>query len=136
MLKKHLFLVCLSIFTANTFILSAEEPASDKESVINLESANLEYNLGDVKKDTIISKTIKIRNKLDEAIYIKEAVSTCECTEIKVEPQKVEKGEFFQAQITFNSQDFNQGSTERIVYILTDSLKYELIHFKISANIT
>jgi hypothetical protein len=137
-MKKFTYLlVFIFILTASTYALALKDKTKAvKEEVINLESTNLKYDFGAVEKDKITKKTIKIRNKLDEALEIKSAESGCECIDIDIKPQKVKRGGIFEAEITFDSAGLDQNQyLEEVVYILTGNMEYELIHLVVSVNI-
>ena len=125
------------ILTASTYALALKDKAKvAKEEAINLESTNLKYNFGAAEKDKITKKTIKIKNKLDEALEIKSAESGCECIDIDVKPQKVARGGTFEAEITFNSEGLSQNQyLEEVVYILTGNMEYELIRLVVLVSI-
>ncbi|MDD5006310.1 MAG: DUF1573 domain-containing protein [Candidatus Omnitrophica bacterium] len=131
------FLPCLFILVFCVNILHSEEKKenSAKDEVINLETSNLEYNIGNIGKGQIINRVIRIRNKLTEAIDISDARSTCDCVKLSVTPQIVEKGGIFEAEITFDDSGMD-GDVQEVVYILTNNMKYELIRLVISAKIT
>ena len=129
MRKIIYILICLTIFMVNIKLTTAEY-ISQEEYFLDLDSTNLEFSLGEVEKNSIIRERIKIINKLDEPLTVKEARSTCECLQIYVEPQIVEKGGIFEAKITIDTIGFTQ-DIEEVVYILTDNMNYELIRLAI-----
>lgn len=126
-----LVLLCFLVVTTNARALSSKK----RERIITMESANFEYNFGEVPKDKIIRETIKIKNKLNEVIHIKEAQSSCECLLAEVQSQTVRRNGIFELKITFDPKGYS-GKVESIVYIITDNLKYELIRLEIILNIS
>lgn len=134
MRKNIFFLIFIFILTTSVYALSSKD---NKDEVLSLELNSLRYDFGAVEKDKITKKTVKIRNKLGEAIDIKSGESTCECVLIYIKPQKVEKNGVFQAEISFDSKDLGANQyLEEVVYILTGSEKYELIKIVISFKVT
>jgi hypothetical protein len=132
MVRKFFILVCLFIFSINVYALASDK----KDKILSLESTNLEYNLDNINADETIEKTIKIKNKLNEDLIIKEGRTTCECIKITVKRQVVKRNEIFEAEIMFDSSGMSKGTNiEEVVYILTDNRKYELIRLAILATI-
>ncbi len=137
--RRISFLLLISFFllAANFNVLSFGEEHEEVEGeipIINLESTNLEYSLGYIQKDAVTKRTIKIRNKLEEEIEIVDVRSTCDCINIVIEPETIERNSIFEAKIIFDSTGIVQ-EAEEIVYILTKSMKYELIRFVVIAKI-
>ncbi|MFC1645970.1 DUF1573 domain-containing protein [Candidatus Omnitrophota bacterium] len=131
-MKKIFFvLLCFYILTNNVNAFSLED--SNRGKVLNLESNNLEYDLGSIERDEIKNETIEIRNRLDESLVITEARSICECVKIYVKPQIVGKGEIFEVEFTLDSTGIKH-DIEEVVYILTENMNYELIRFVILAD--
>lgn len=124
-------LLCFYIFTNSTNAFSLGD--NNQVKILNLESNNLEYNLGSIKRGQIIEEAIKVRNRLEESLVINEARSTCECVKIYVEPQIVEKGEIFEVEFTLDSTGIRH-DIEVVVYILTENMNYEFIRFVILAE--
>jgi len=133
------FLLLISFFllAANINVLSFGEDAEEDKreiQIINLESTNLEYSLGYIQKDAVTKKTIKIRNKLEEEIEIVDVRATCDCINIVIEPETIERNGIFEAEIIFDSTGLAQ-EAEEVVYILTKSMKYELIRLVVIGEI-
>lgn len=126
------FILCFFILTISTFAFSAE--IKEEISEINLDSTNLEFNLGNVNKSDIVYTTIQIRNKLDEPLQIIEARSSCECIEIYTSPQIVDKDGIFEVEIAFDTEGVS-GDVEEVLYIVTENIKYELIRLVVLATI-
>ncbi|MBL7130058.1 MAG: DUF1573 domain-containing protein [Candidatus Omnitrophica bacterium] len=134
MIRAISVLVCLFILATSANALSLKN--KDRQQIINLESTNLEYNLGSVGKDKIINRTIKIRNKLEETLVISKVRSTCECIKIYAKPQILDRGGIFEIEIAFDTTGINYGTNvEEVVYILTDNMDYEFIRLVILATI-
>lgn len=131
--RKILPVFCWLFFAIN-IIFSSLSLAEEDSQVINLETSNLEYYLGDTPKGGIIRKTVRIRNGLNEALKISDVKSTCDCIGAKVQPQTVEKGVIFQIEVVLDSTGLS-GDVEEVLYILTQNLKYELIRLVVSAAI-
>jgi len=124
-------LIFLLVISISVDIFSAEDK---KIPLISLESTNLEYHFGSIETGKIAKKVVGIRNKLDQPLAIREARSICECIDVDVEPQILERGESLEVEITLDATGISQ-EIEEIVYILTDNMEYELIRFVISATI-
>lgn len=132
MMRAIIVFVCFIIFIPNVYALSPEK--NKEEQIISLESGNLEYNLGQLPMDKIIKKTVKIKNKLNQELKIKDARSSCDCMEVKLLPQIVKKNGIFEVEIVFDTTGIS-GDKESLVYILTDDANYELIRFEIFSNV-
>ena len=126
-----LILLCF-IFAAYTLAFSAE--IKEESSEINLDSTSLEFNLGNINMGDTINKTIVIRNKLNEALQIKEAISICECIRIYTKPQMVDKDGIFEVDINFDTTGLSD-DVEEVVYIIIENMKYEIIRLAIMATI-
>jgi len=127
-----IFLFCFFTITINTDSFSLNN--DDKETIISLESSNLEYNLGKVEKDKIINKVVRIRNKLDQAIAINSVRSTCECIKVYSEPKTVDRNDLFDIEITLDTKGMID-NIEEVVYVLTENKDYQIIRFVILASI-
>ena len=137
--RRISFLLLISFFllAANFNVLSFGEEHEEVEGeipIINLESTNLEYSLGYIQKDAVTKRTIKIRNKLEEEIEIVDVRSTCDCINIVIESQTVKRDGIFGAEIIFDSTGLAQ-EVEEVVYILTKSMKYELIRLVVIGEV-
>jgi hypothetical protein len=116
--------------------VSTASPEYERQGyTVDLETTNLEYSLGRIEKNSIIREIVKVVNELDEPLTLKEARSTCECIQVYVEPQIVEKGELFEVKVAFNTIGMNQGDIDEIAYIMTGNRNYELIRLVISATV-
>jgi hypothetical protein len=136
MMRMLYVLACFFLVVANVSALSLQN--KDDAGIVNLESSNLEYKLGIVKRGEVVKKTIKIENKLNEAIEIKSARVTCDCMEVNANPQMVKKNGIFELGILFDSAGIDKDikELEEVVYILTTNKKYEIIRLVILATIT
>lgn len=125
--KKAVYLLIIVFLVAGGVRALAYKDKSGEE-ILNLDSATLRYDFGVVEKDSVIKKTLTIRNALNRAIEIKSAQSTCECISAILKPQKVKRGGVFEVEITFDSSGLDKHQyLEEVVYILTSDKDYELI---------
>jgi len=128
-----LILICICI-VANTAEAALASKDTEAVPVIDLHSSDLEYSLLNCKKDAVTKEVIKIRNQLDEPLEIQWARSTSEYIKVNIEPQTVEKGGVFDAEIIFDSTGLDK-EAELTVYIQTDSKKTEVIIFVVLVEI-
>jgi hypothetical protein len=133
MLRIITFLICFLILTTSVRALWLDDNV--KEKIINLESTNIKYNFGSLEKDKIIQRTVRIKNKLNQPLSIKEARSACECIKAHADSVILDKDEIMDVEIIINTHDMGR-SIEEVVYILVDNIDYELIRLIISAAIT
>lgn len=132
--KRFVFvLVCFFLFVWSAGALSLRQNIS-KGSIVKLESTSLTHDIGRVKKDSVTTKTILLVNKLDRALNIQEARSSCGCMRVKLVPKTLERNGIIELEITLDTVGF-QDEMESVIYILTDDMKYELISLTIISHI-
>jgi len=134
-MKKLIYLlICFLVFISNANAVSFEHGEIEK-ILLKLESQNITYDMGEVKKDTIIRKVLVIKNKLDRALRLKEARSSCECMDAFMASKTIERNGIVEIQMELDTTGFI-GYNEDVIYILTDDLKYEVISVRIRTHIS
>ena len=129
-MKQFLFvLICSFLCVCNACASSAKQDAPSIP-IIKLDSTSLVYDIGGVKKDSVSVVTLRIQNKLDRALNIREVRSSCDCVQVAYAPQTLKRNGIAELKITFDTTDLKD-ETESAIYILTDDMKYEVISLKI-----
>jgi len=122
----------LFIFTLVSIFLYQEVGLPQGEIVVDIASTNVEYDLGLIKADEVVEVKIFFRNKLDEELILKNILSDCECLEANSDSIKVPRNGVFAIPIKINTSGYS-GETNFMLYLITESKKYNLIKIVIYA---
>ena len=107
---------------------------NNMEKIVNIESTNVEYDLGELPPDTIIQTTLRLRNMLDEDLVLKEILSGCECLDALIVPKKVKKGGIFEIEIKLDLSGYFQDGTYEL-FLVTKNKKYGFIQIMLSSRV-
>jgi uncharacterized cupredoxin-like copper-binding protein len=99
-----------------------------------IQLSKLEHDFGTIKQETVVKKTVAIKNIGNSALIIIDVQTSCGCTGTKVDKTTIQPGEEGSLEIMFNSGSYN-GIITRTIIIHTNDPKNEKITFKITAHV-
>lgn len=133
-MRRFIFiLICSFLFVCNACASSTKQSAPSAP-IVKLDSANIVCDIGGVKKESVSTKIIRIQNKLERALTIREVRSSCACVEAALAAQTLARNGIAELTITLNTVGYND-EAESVIYILTEDMRYELISLKIISHI-
>ncbi|GAA3560982.1 hypothetical protein GCM10022395_09590 [Snuella lapsa] len=106
---------------------------NDKKSAMELEVKNRKYNFGDVKQDTLISKTFILKNVSKRDIKLNISSTSCICTEAKLNKNSLAPNEEAQLIMKFNTE--GKIGESKVYTIIDSNTEQQFYRFLIFGNV-
>ncbi|WP_345004703.1 DUF1573 domain-containing protein [Snuella lapsa] len=124
-MKKLLFFCLLPVMMCGQ--------TNDKKSAMELEVKNRKYNFGDVKQDTLISKTFILKNVSKRDIKLNISSTSCICTEAKLNKNSLAPNEEAQLIMKFNTE--GKIGESKVYTIIDSNTEQQFYRFLIFGNV-
>ncbi|AUP81174.1 DUF1573 domain-containing protein [Flavivirga eckloniae] len=105
----------------------------DNIDLIELEIKNRKYNFGNVKQDTLISKTFILKNVSKKDIALNMSSTSCICTEAKLNKNKLAPNE--EAKLIMKFDTTGKIGESKVYAIIDSNTEQQFYRFLIFGNV-